>query len=56
MAFAKDLSVTAATEELRIPLGFTKAEFAAFQIKVHFGYQMNGGTFKKLDYVWNPAP
>ena len=56
VAFAKDLSVTAATEELRIPLGFTKAEFAAFQIKVHFGYQMNGGTFKKLDYVWNPAP
>jgi hypothetical protein len=56
VAFAKDLSVTAATQDIFIPLGFSKAEFAAFKIKVHFGYQMNGGTFRKLDYVWNPAP
>lgn len=56
VAFAKELDVTAATQEISIPLGFSKAEFAAFQIKVHFGYQMNGGTFRKLDHVWNPAP
>lgn len=56
VAFAKDLNVTSTTQELTIPLGFSKAEFAAFQIKIHFGFQMNGGTFRKLDYVWNPAP
>ena len=54
VAFAKNSAVTATNEELTIPLGFTREEFKAFGIRVHFGYQLNDGLFQQFDYVWNP--
>ena len=53
VAFALDRAITAETEEIMIPLGFSKAEFAAFRIKVHFGYQLQNGMFRSFEYIWD---
>lgn len=52
VAFARNIPVSA-TEVLTIPLGFKKVDFATFRIQIYAGYRLSGGTFKKLDYVWD---
>lgn len=53
VVFAKDRSLVQSSQELIVPLGFKKADFAGFGITIHFGYQQENKDFQVIQYYWD---
>lgn len=53
VVFAKDRSLVQNSQELIVPLGFKKADFAGFGITIHFGYQQENKDFQAIQYYWD---